>query len=184
MRLALVLPSVYVAISLILFGIGYFCVHSTAFWNQSMNAANYEAEPPLLPFLLPAVLTAFIRGPGVIFSTFDIGGSREIVLLPCGVFWWWWLGAQFDARKKPRPKQWVRGMLYVVVSVLTVAAAVMIIPSVAQRYWRYSHFGLSTWRGAMWTADVMWLVALAVILAERALAWLRGNSGTSAPFSN
>ncbi len=163
-RYAIILPGLFVAVSLFLFAIGYYCVRSTAFWNQTMAASHHEAEPPLVPFLLPAVLLATIRGPAVILSTFDISEGRNLVLLPTGILWWWWVGRQLEVlgrRSYRRPR--LRGIVFAVVAIVSGCLSIALAAEVSQRYWCYPHFGLSTWCAAMWTANVVWLGVLTVL---------------------
>jgi hypothetical protein len=164
-------------VSLLLFAIGFVCLRSTAFRNQSMAASKVEAEPPLVPFLLPPVLLAAIRGPAVVFSTFDLGESRNLFFLPTGILWWWWVGRQLDSRaRRTYRRAGLRGTLYAIAAILVGSASVFLIANVSQRYWRHPYFGLSDWRGAMWTADVLWLGALTVIVAAKSLLSFRSSN--------
>ena len=161
------LPTIYLALSVLLFVCGYFGVRSASFSRQAEEASRFESEPPLIPYLIPGVLLAALRGPTVLFSTFDISERRNLVLLPTGVLWWWWIGLRFDRRtsgkayRHPR----VRAVVLAVLTVIFACAAVALSNHLWHRYWRYPHFGLFVWRAAIWTADALWLYALALFAA-------------------
>jgi hypothetical protein len=166
-RYALSLPILFIVVSAVLFVAGNFCVRSQGFTEQAKLASTHEAEPPLVPYLLPAVLLAVLRGPAVVFSTSDIGAIRSLCLLPAGVVWWWWVGAKLDSRGKSRHGSYLKGTLYALLSGIITITAVVLIPSTAIRYWHCPYFGFWNWRAAMMTANIIWLLALAILAAQQ-----------------
>jgi hypothetical protein len=175
-RCAVILPLLFIAVSLLLFFGGYYGVRSKAFRDQVRAASMDEREPPLIPYLLPAALVAAIRGPAVIFSTFDIGEGRNLMLLPTGILWWWWVGAQLDRSiRRDRRQTYLWAILFAIVAILFACMSVVVIVK-ASEYWRLRYFGVYSWRAAMWTADAFWLSVLTGIAALKSIASFRDRS--------
>ena len=173
------LPAVYIAVSVLLFVSGYFGVRSPSFSRQAEEASRYESEPPLVPYLLPGVLLAAVRGPTVLFSTFDISERRNLLLLPTGILWWWWIGLRFDRRTSTRTYQHprFRAAMLAQLAIIFACAAVLASHHLWHRYWRYPYFGLFIWRAAIWTADALWLYALTLFAAISSIRFWRSPAG-------
>jgi hypothetical protein len=165
-RYSFLLPVLFIAISAVLFVTSYFCRRSKGYEEQAILASKYDAVPSMLPFGLPAVLLAVVRGPAVIFSSSDLNETRSLFLLPTGILWWWWVGAELEARRQSRRGSRLKASVYALLSAIVGAAAVFsIIASPAGDFWRYRYFELNSFEGAMFTADVAWFLAWAALAA-------------------
>jgi len=178
-RYRALLPAVYIAVSVFLFVSGPFGVRSPSFSRQAEEASRHESEPPIVPYLLPGVLHAAVRGPAVLFSTFDISERRNLVFLPTGILWWWWIGLRFDQGTNSKPYHYPRfsAAMLALLAIIFACAAALLSHHLWHRYWRYPYFGLFIWRAAIWTADALWLYALTLFAAISSIRFWRSPAG-------